>query len=145
MSARRRGREHAIGTSAGARSASTAARRIDRRDWVERDRRRRGASASNGKAATLAGGVAHDVSILLGVGRHLGSQPHANTSITIMRAHSAGMGRAVHVGRPARHLAAFAGRRQAGRHQQCAGRRDTLGAVGVGKEPVVADAVEALG
>jgi hypothetical protein len=35
-----------IGTSAGARSASTAARRIDRRDWVERDRRRRGASAS---------------------------------------------------------------------------------------------------
>ena len=29
--------------------------------------------------------------------------------------------------------------------EQCAGRRDVLGAVGVGKEPVVADAVEALG
>jgi hypothetical protein len=35
--------------------------------------------------ATLKGGLAHDVSILLGIGRHLGSQPRANTSITIMR------------------------------------------------------------
>jgi hypothetical protein len=32
--------------------------------------------------ATLKGGPAHDVSILLGIGRHLGSQPRANTSIT---------------------------------------------------------------
>src|SRR5208337_4781404 len=40
----------------------------------------------NGKAAALTGGLAHDVSIVLGVGRHLGSQPAANTSITIMRA-----------------------------------------------------------
>jgi hypothetical protein len=40
----------------------------------------------NGKAAALGGGVAHDVSNLPGVGRHLGSQPAANTSITIMRA-----------------------------------------------------------
>src|SRR6516164_8004294 len=38
------------------------------------------------QAATLTGGLAHDVSILLGVGRHLGSQPRANTSMTIMRA-----------------------------------------------------------
>jgi len=29
----------------------------------------------NGKAATSTGGLAHDVSILLGVGRHLGSHP----------------------------------------------------------------------
>jgi hypothetical protein len=35
--------------------------------------------------ATLKGGLAHDVSILLSIGRHLGSQPRANTSITIMR------------------------------------------------------------
>jgi hypothetical protein len=38
------------------------------------------------QAAVLTGGVAHEVSILLGVGRHLGSQPGANTSMTIMRA-----------------------------------------------------------
>jgi hypothetical protein len=36
--------------------------------------------------ATLKGGLAHDVSILLGIGRHLGSQPRANTSITIVAA-----------------------------------------------------------
>ena len=30
--------------------------------------------------------LAHDVSILPGVGRHLGSRPRANTSMTIMRA-----------------------------------------------------------
>jgi hypothetical protein len=46
----------------------------------------------NGKAATLIGGLAHDVSILLGVGRQLGSQPRANTSITIMRAPQRGRG-----------------------------------------------------
>ena len=42
--------------------------------------------------ATLTGGLAHDVSILLGVGRHLGSQPRAKTSITIMRAPQCGHG-----------------------------------------------------
>src|SRR5208282_996960 len=42
--------------------------------------------------ATLTDGLAHDVSILLGVGRHLGSQPDANTSITIMRAPQRGHG-----------------------------------------------------
>jgi hypothetical protein len=42
--------------------------------------------------ATLTGGLAHDVSILLGVGRHLGSQPRAKTSITIMRAPQRGHG-----------------------------------------------------
>jgi hypothetical protein len=47
----------------------------------------------NGKFATLTGGLAHDVSILLGVGRHLGSQPRAKTSITIMRAPQRGHGR----------------------------------------------------
>jgi hypothetical protein len=35
--------------------------------------------------ATLKGGLANDVSILLAIGRHLGSRPRANTSITIMR------------------------------------------------------------
>jgi hypothetical protein len=34
----------------------------------------------NGKAATSTGGLAHNVSILIGDGRHLGSQPRANTS-----------------------------------------------------------------
>ena len=36
--------------------------------------------------------LAHDVSILPGVGRHLGSRPRANTSITIMRAPQQGHG-----------------------------------------------------
>ena len=36
--------------------------------------------------------LAHEVSILLGVGRHLGSQPRAKTSITIMRAPQRGHG-----------------------------------------------------
>jgi hypothetical protein len=44
------------------------------------------------KVATLTGGLAHDVSILLGVGRHFGSQPRAKTSITIMRAPQCGHG-----------------------------------------------------
>jgi hypothetical protein len=46
----------------------------------------------NEKGVTLTGGLAHDVSILLGAGRHLGSQPRAKTSITIMRAPQRGHG-----------------------------------------------------
>jgi hypothetical protein len=45
----------------------------------------------NGKSATLTRDLAHDVSNLLGVGRHLGSQPRAKTSITIMRAPQCGL------------------------------------------------------
>src|SRR5262245_7367298 len=41
---------------------------------------------SEREAGRPTGGLAHDVSILPGIGRHLGSQPRANTSITIMRA-----------------------------------------------------------
>ena len=92
------------------------------------------------------GGLAHDVSILLGVGRHLGSQPRAKTSITIMRAPQRGHGQGSHawrIGRDIRLLLWVGGRR--GDIEECAGRRDVLGAVGVGEEPVVADAVEALG
>jgi hypothetical protein len=40
----------------------------------------------NEKVRTITACLAHEVSILLGVGRHLGSQPRANTSMTIMRA-----------------------------------------------------------
>src|SRR5467141_4756595 len=46
----------------------------------------------NGKVVTLTVGLSHDVSTLLGIGRHLGSQPRANTSITIMRAPQRGHG-----------------------------------------------------
>src|SRR5882672_2402778 len=46
----------------------------------------------NGKAATSTEGLTHDVSVLFGVGRHLGSQPRANTSMTIMRAPQRGHG-----------------------------------------------------
>ena len=46
----------------------------------------------NGKAAALTGGLGHDVSLAVGVGRHLGSQPRAKTSMTIMRAPQCGHG-----------------------------------------------------
>ena len=45
------------------------------------------------QAATITGCMAHDVSTLLGVGCHLGSQPRANVSMTIMRAPQHGHGR----------------------------------------------------
>src|SRR5438552_17467391 len=51
-----------------------------------------GPASRNGEVATLKGGVAYDVSILLGIGRHLGSQPGAKVSITIMRAPQRGHG-----------------------------------------------------
>jgi hypothetical protein len=38
------------------------------------------------------GGLAHDVSILLGIGRHLSSQPGAKVSITIRRPPQHGQG-----------------------------------------------------
>jgi hypothetical protein len=59
-----------------------------------------GPTQRNGKAAALTRGLAHDVSNLLGVGRRLGSQPHSNTSMTIMRRRNAGMGSAAHAARP---------------------------------------------
>jgi hypothetical protein len=46
----------------------------------------------NGKVAPLTLGLSHDVSTLLGIGRQLGSQPRASTSITIMRAPQRGHG-----------------------------------------------------
>jgi hypothetical protein len=46
----------------------------------------------NRKVATLTVGPGHDVSTVLGIGRQLGSQPRANTSITIMRAPQRGQG-----------------------------------------------------
>src|ERR1700756_1209215 len=45
-----------------------------------------------GKAATVTTGLGHDESILLGVGRHCGSQPGAKVSMTIMRAPQRGHG-----------------------------------------------------
>src|ERR1700739_1173076 len=47
---------------------------------------------SKREAARPTGSLAHDVSILPAIGRHLGSQPRANTSITIMRAPQHGHG-----------------------------------------------------
>ncbi len=46
----------------------------------------------NGKAAALTGGLGHDVSLAVGGGRHLGPQPRAKTSMTIMRAPQCGHG-----------------------------------------------------
>ena len=46
----------------------------------------------NGKVAMLTVGLSHDVSTMLGIGHHLGSQPRAKASITIMRAPQRGHG-----------------------------------------------------
>src|ERR1700719_820574 len=51
-----------------------------------------GPAHRNGEVATFTGGLAHDVSILLGIGRHLGSQPGAKVSITIIRPPQRGQG-----------------------------------------------------
>ena len=72
-----------MGISASARSASAGARRIDRRDRVERDHCRHRSSASEREVAKLTVGLGHDVSTVLDIGRQRGSQPRANTSITI--------------------------------------------------------------
>ena len=45
-----------------------------------------GARVAERESRNAHGGLAHDVSITAGVGRHLGSQPRANVSMTIMRA-----------------------------------------------------------
>ena len=81
-----------------------------------------------------------------GIGRHLGSQPRANTSITIMRPPQRETRARQHTWRvrgDIRLLLRVGGRRSD--VEECAGGRDVPGAVGVGKQPVVADAVEALG
>src|SRR5439155_20124951 len=51
-----------------------------------------GPARRNGEFAMLTEGRAHDVSILPGIGRHLGSQPGAKVSITIMRPPQRGQG-----------------------------------------------------
>jgi hypothetical protein len=66
-------------------------RLVDLHEWTARDRHRRGASASE-REVTFTDGVAHDVSVLPGAGRHFGSQPRAKTSMTIMRAPQCGHG-----------------------------------------------------
>ena len=52
----------------------------------------------NGDAAGRGGSPAHDVSTLPGVGRHLGWQPRAKTSMTIMRAPQRGHGQGATLG-----------------------------------------------
>ena len=63
----------------------------------------------NGKAATLTGGLAHEVSILLGVGRQLGWQAGANTSMTIMCAPQRGHGQGTTRGASGANPAGFGG------------------------------------
>src|SRR5262249_9750422 len=74
------------------RRASTRDPRTDGWHWVERDRRRRGASVSEAESGIAAGRLAHDVSILFGVGCHFGSQLGAKVSMMIMRAPQHGHG-----------------------------------------------------
>jgi len=94
-----------------------------------------GPAHRNGEVATLKGGLAHDVSTLLGIGRHLGSQPRANTS----HDHAAATARAwarQHTWRVVAISGCSCGSPAGGATLRSgAGFRDVLGAVGVGKEP----------
>src|SRR5436190_24219422 len=98
----------------------------------------------NGKGATLTEGLAHDESILIGVGRHLGSQ-FAREDLDDDHASATERARAGQhtwrIRRDVRLLLRVDGRR--GDIEESTGRCDVLGAVGGGKEPVVADAVSA--
>src|ERR1700682_4058394 len=98
----------------------------------------------NEQIGTITGCVAHEVSILPGVGRQLGWQPRANTSMTIMRAARAWAGQ--HPRRIRRDVLRLL--RIVGRlcdTKESTGCGDALSTIGVGEEPIVADAVEALG
>src|SRR6516225_9225607 len=95
----------------------------------------------NRKVATLTVGLSHDVSTVLGIGRQLGSRPRANTSITIMRAPQRGHGQ----GSTCRASGVISGcscGSEVGTIWSSARAVDVLSAVGVGKEPIVADPVE---
>src|SRR6516164_3233326 len=85
----------------------------------------------NGKAVTLTGGLVHDVSILISVGRQFGSQPRAKVSMTIMRGATARAWPRQHTQRVRSNIGlrlGIGGRR--GDIEKCAGCRDALGAVG---------------
>ena len=69
--------------------------RIDARSghiWLSEIAAGAGPAYRKREATSLAGRLAHDVSILFGVGRHFGSQPGAKVSMTIMRAPQHGHG-----------------------------------------------------
>jgi hypothetical protein len=95
----------------------------------------------NEDAAGRGGSPAHDVSNPLGVGRHLGSQPREDLDDDHAGAAARAWGgqRARRVRRGVRRLLRLDGRRVGG--EQPAGFCDVPGAVGVGEEPVMADAV----
>src|SRR5580700_122132 len=100
----------------------------------------------NDSVSTTTDCLSHDVSIRPGVGRQLGSQPRANTSMTIMRAPHARTWARQNPRRirgNIRLLLRVADRRSD--PEKCASRCDVVGTIGAGEEPIVADAVEALG
>jgi hypothetical protein len=96
-----------------------------------------GPAQRNGKAAALTGGLAHDVSNLLGVGRRLGSPALEHLDDD----HAGAATRAWAMQHPQCvrcdiWLLLRVGGRRVGA-EQCAGCCDVLGAVGVGEEPIV--------
>ena len=111
---------------------------VSEQDELSGDRRKR-----------LTVGVAHDVSIRIaigaGVGRCLGSQPRSKVSMTSMRPPQHGQGRGSVRGssvRPQAPRLGFGRRRRAPSNSRAL--RDGCGAIAVGEQAVVADAVEAL-
>ena len=92
----------------------------------------------------------HDVSILIGVGagvgRYVGSQPRAKTSMMIMRAPQRGQGHGSTRGSSGGgDVVVVEPDDDAARSEQFACAGDVGGTVAVGEQAVVADAVEALG
>ena len=113
---------------------------------AERDGRRREPVQWKGKAAVLGGGLAHDVSIRAWRRPPPRLAAACEASMTTMRAPQRGHGQGATRGASGaviRLLLRVGGRRVGA--EQCAGYCDVRGAVGVGEEPVVADAVEASG
>ena len=95
-----------------------------------------------GKAAG-GGSLAHDVSNLPGVGRHLGSHPHSNTSITIMRAPQRGHGQGATRGASGVVSGCCFGSAAGGSAPSSARAVAMVSARLVGEEAIVADAVTA--
>src|SRR6516164_5613236 len=140
------GQRSAIGLLAGVRSVSTCDPCTDRCDWAERERRWRGACAWEEESrigCRRSGSRCVDPDqcrppARLAAGREGLDDDHTRaTARAWVRQHARGVRRNIWL------LLRVGGRW--GDIEECAGRGDAFGAVGGGKEPVVADAVEALG
>jgi len=110
---------------------------------VERDRVQRGTGVDGAEGARRTSGLMRCRTRLGPAATSTRSRVRTPRSRSWGR-RNGGMGRAARVAPPARYPTAAVDRRQAGDIKERAGRCDVLGAVRVGEEPIVADAVEAV-